>query len=235
MIDLSTLELIGRMVGAILFGSLIGYEREIKGQSAGLRTHMLVCIGSAIIALIQVEATYEAISIVQANPDYGQVISSDFTRLTAQVISGIGFLGAGTIIVTKKSVSGLTTAASIWATAGIGIAIGMGYYKIALAGTLTILIVLAVIKRALNIPGGKTIVIQYEKEEIHQTILDYFEKHHIKIFGTEYRIDFNPETKKKIHSHYYTMNIPAKVPIYQIIEDIGHFDSVIHVSSQKDA
>ncbi|MDN6625824.1 MAG: MgtC/SapB family protein [Pisciglobus halotolerans] len=235
MIDLSTLELIGRMVGAILFGSLIGYEREIKGQSAGLRTHMLVCIGSAIIALVQVEATYEAISIVQANPDYGQVISSDFTRLTAQVISGIGFLGAGTIIVTKKSVSGLTTAASIWATAGIGIAIGMGYYKIAFAGTLTILIVLAMIKRVLNVPGGKSLVVQYEKKETHQLILDYFEKYHIKIFGTEYRIDFDPDTERTMHTHYYTMNIPAKVPIYQIIEDIGHFDSVIHVSSQKDA
>lgn len=235
MIDLSTLELIGRMVGAILFGSLIGYEREIKGQSAGLRTHMLVCIGSAIIALVQVKATYEAISIVQANPDYGQVISSDFTRLTAQVISGIGFLGAGTIIVTEKSVSGLTTAASIWATAGIGIAIGMGYYKIAFAGTLTILIVLAMIKRILSVPGGKSLVVQYETEKTHQLILDYFEKYHIQIFGTEYRIDFDPETKRTKHTHYYTMNIPTDVPIYQIIEDIGRFDSVIHVSSQKNA
>src|SRR5690606_195680 len=122
MYELSNIEILIRIGMAIICGSAIGYEREAKGHNAGLRTHMLVAVGSASIAMVQVEASYDIIRMVIANPDLEGVLTTDLIRLTAQIVSGIGFLGAGTIIVTKRNVSGLTTAASIWAIAGIGIA-----------------------------------------------------------------------------------------------------------------
>lgn len=134
MFELAYSEIILRLILAVLFGSAIGYEREIKGHDAGLRTHILVCVGACIITLVQLQVTYSTIEMALSEPDLTQVLNTDMTRIPAQIISGIGFLGAGTIIVTKKSVTGLTTAASIWAIAGLGIAVGMGSYFLALIG-----------------------------------------------------------------------------------------------------
>lgn len=233
MIDLSVTELTFRMLMAVIFGGLIGYEREIKGQSAGFRTHMLVCLGSVIIALIQIQTTNQILSIAVANGDFTEVLAADYTRLIAQIVSGIGFLGAGAIIVTKKSVSGLATAASIWATAGIGIATGMGYYKISVVGTLTIFTVLAIIKNKLGIPGGESLSVHYLKEEVHHEILAYFKEHGIRSFSTEYRIDIDPDSLRAIYSQHYTLNIPSNISIFKIIHDIGEFDAITHVSSQE--
>lgn len=95
MIDLSITELTARMLMAVIFGGLIGYEREIKGQSAGFRTHMLVCLGAVIIALIQIQTTNQILNMAAKNGDYSNVLAADYTRLIAQIVSGIGFLGAG--------------------------------------------------------------------------------------------------------------------------------------------
>lgn len=233
MIDLGTTELAIRMLMAVIFGGLIGYEREIKGQSAGFRTHMLVCLGAVIIALIQIQATNQIIHVATQNKGFEQIISVDYTRLIAQIVSGIGFLGAGAIIVTKKSVSGLATAASIWATAGIGIATGMGYYKIAVIGTLTIFTVLAILKNKLGIPGGESLIVHYLEEAVHHKILAYFSDHGIRSFSTEYRIDINPDSLQTLYSQHYTLNIPSNLSIFKIIHDIGEFDAITHVSSQE--
>lgn len=107
-----------RLILAIIAGGIIGYERGKHGSAAGLRTHILVCIGSAMTAL----TGYYIYDILN--------ISSDVMRLSAQVVSGIGFLGAGMIIVKNGNVvTGLTTAAGMWATAAIGIALGFGFYS----------------------------------------------------------------------------------------------------------
>lgn len=233
MIDLGITELLVRMLMAVIFGGLIGYEREIKGQSAGFRTHMLVCVGAVIIALIQIQTTNQILGMAADNGDFGDVLSADYTRLIAQIVSGIGFLGAGAIIVTKKSVSGLATAASIWATAGIGIATGMGYYKIAVVGTLTIFTVLAIIKNKLGIPGGESLTVHYLKEDAHHKILTYFKENGIRSFSTEYRIDIDLDSQQTLYSQHYTLNIPSNISIFKIIHDIGEFDAIIHVSSQE--
>lgn len=233
MIDLSIAELTARMLMAVVFGGLIGYEREIKGQSAGFRTHMLVCVGSVIIALIQIQTTNQILGMAAESGNFVDVLSADYTRLIAQIVSGIGFLGAGAIIVTKKSVSGLATAASIWATAGIGIATGMGYYKIAVIGTFTIFTVLAIIKNKLGIPGGESLTVHYLKEDVHHEILAYFREHAIRSFSTEYRIDIDPDSQQTLYSQHYTLNIPSDISIFKIIHDIGEFDAIIHVSSQE--
>lgn len=233
MTELTITELVIRMGLATLFGSLIGYEREVKGESAGFRTHMLVCVGSAIIALIQVQTTNQVISMAQANPDLALNISPSFTRLIAQVVSGIGFLGAGAIIMTKKSVSGLATAASIWATAGIGIAVGMGYYPIAFTGIITIFLILASIKSLLGVPGGEKLMVRYMDKHTHHKIMDYFEKQGVGSFSTEYQIDIDLEVQRTVYIQRYTLNIPSTLSIFEIIETVGSFDSVIHVSSRK--
>lgn len=130
-------QIVLRLLLAICFGALIGLEREHAHRPAGLRTHILVCVGSCLVMLTS-EFTYHAYH--QFSPNM------DINRLGAQVISGIGFLGAGTIIRNGSSVKGLTTAASIWAVACIGIATGVGFYLGATICTIAIFIILSYIK-----------------------------------------------------------------------------------------
>lgn len=123
-------EIVIRLSLAMVIGGAIGFERQYKNRPAGMRTHILVCMGATIIALIQDEIAAAAIQDALAHPELAGVIRSDQARLIAQVVSGLGFLGAGTIIVTKQSVTGLTTAASLWSVAGLGIAIGMDIMRL---------------------------------------------------------------------------------------------------------
>ena len=128
----SDLLVIGRLLLAALLGGAIGYERELHGRAAGLRTHILVCIGSALIML-----TAEHLFDVYA----GRAVI-DPGHIAAQVVSGIGFLGAGTIMQSQGSVRGLTTAAGLWSAAGIGLAAGCGFYIGAFSATALVLIAL---------------------------------------------------------------------------------------------
>jgi putative Mg2+ transporter-C (MgtC) family protein len=131
------LNLIGRLVLACILGGAIGYEREHTNRPAGFRTHILVCVGSALI-MITSEFIFER---------YAFRTNMDPARLGAQIVSGIGFLGAGTIIREGFNVKGLTTAASLWAVSAVGIAAGIGFYEGALAATVLIIITLIALKR----------------------------------------------------------------------------------------
>lgn len=124
-----------RLCLAAFLGGAIGYERERHGRAAGLRTHILVCVGSALIML-----TAEHLVTV-----YQGRVSIDPGRFAAQVVSGIGFLGAGTILQFRASVRGLTTAAGLWAAAGIGLAAGSGFYLGGLVATALVLGTLALL------------------------------------------------------------------------------------------
>lgn len=125
-----------RMVMAVLFGGLIGYDRGKHGRSAGLRTHMLVALGSAMSSIVGIYMT-------QNSPSGG-----DPTRIAAGVVSGIGFLCAGIILVKSSSkVTGLTTAAGMWATASVGFAVGAGLYLISVAAVLVLFITLSCMTR----------------------------------------------------------------------------------------
>jgi len=119
---LTEVQMISRLVLALLLGAIIGFERELHEKAAGLRTHTLVCIGACLIT----------ISSIHVSLMYKGVMSTDPARIAAQIVSGIGFLGAGTIIRSRTSVIGLTTAASLWAVAGIGLAIGTGLYLVSI-------------------------------------------------------------------------------------------------------
>ncbi len=129
-------EIIIRLVAAAVLGSLIGFERERLDWVAGLRTHMLVCLGSALAAIISAFGFQDILG--------APAVALDPSRIAAQVISGIGFLGAGTILFLRHEiVRGLTTAAGLWAVAAIGLAIGTGLYLAAVVSTGIALIILA--------------------------------------------------------------------------------------------
>lgn len=120
-----------RLVIAVALGSVIGLERELKNQAAGLRTHIAVVLGAALIMII---SKYGFTDVI--------INTKDPARLAAQVVSGIGFLGAGMIIVNRNRVRGLTTAASLWTTAAIGLGVGAGCYVPSVAATLILAITL---------------------------------------------------------------------------------------------
>lgn len=124
-----------RLLCAMIVGTLIGMEREYTHRPAGLRTHILVALGACVVSVLG-EMLFIHYSALGATPDPA--------RLSAQVITGVGFLGAGTIMKEGATVKGLTTAASVWAVACLGIAAGFGYYALALAGMLFTLITLTI-------------------------------------------------------------------------------------------
>jgi putative Mg2+ transporter-C (MgtC) family protein len=127
------LEMVLRLLLAVGLGALIGFERQHAGKPAGLRTHLLVCIGSALFTIASI---------------YGFEGDADTARVAAGIVAGIGFLGAGTIIRSREGILvGLTTASGIWAVAAIGLAAGAGLYILASVTTVIVLIVLMIPKK----------------------------------------------------------------------------------------
>nr|WP_281722100.1 MgtC/SapB family protein [Nitrosomonas nitrosa] len=126
-----------RLVVAVVLGALVGYERERKGKPAGVRTHGMVCLGAALFTVVSI---------------YGFGPSGDPTRVAAMIVSGIGFLGAGAVLHQRESVHGLTTAASLWVTAAIGLAVGVGMIGMSFMTTILVFLLLRFGPR----PGEKT-------------------------------------------------------------------------------
>lgn len=139
--DIATLTIVTvRLLLAALLGGILGYERERKARSAGVRTHMLVAVGAALFVI---------------GPLQAGMPMEDMSRVLQGVVQGIGFLGAGAIIVrtARQQVEGLTTAANIWATAAIGVIVGLGLEMTAVLSTLIVLVILAVVPRVLPSPA----------------------------------------------------------------------------------
>jgi putative Mg2+ transporter-C (MgtC) family protein len=122
-----------RLTAGLLLGAIIGFERELHRQPAGFRTHSLVALGAALF------------TVVSAYGFSGELV--DPTRIAAQIVSGIGFIGAGTILQYRGHIRGLTTAASLWSVAAIGTAAGAGLYVVAVIGTVLILVILSILDR----------------------------------------------------------------------------------------
>ena len=151
-------EIFLRLAAALLAGGAIGFERERDSQPAGLRTHMILALGAALVMILSINIAIDF---------QGQ--DAEPTRLAAQVVSGIGFLGAGAILRFGFNVKGLTTASTLWTTAMIGLAIGYGYYLVALFAVVIMLIVLTLVerfeKKFVRINVIRTVVIEVRDRE----------------------------------------------------------------------
>ena len=136
--EVTYLAVVLRIFVAVVVGGILGLERGMKNRPAGLRTYMLVCVGACVIMLTN-QYIYQVFG------------SGDPVRMGAQVVSGIGFLGAGTIIVTRRNqIKGLTTAAGLWSAAGVGLALGVGFYEAAIVGTVAVFAVMTLLQRMDN-------------------------------------------------------------------------------------
>lgn len=175
------MDFIIRIGVAGLLGAIIGMEREIRSKEAGLKTHFLVAVGSALIMVVSKYAFSDIM-----NEEHTAL---DPSRIAAQVVSGVGFLGAGTIIIQKQAVKGLTTAAGLWATAGIGLAIGAGMYVVGIGATVLVLIGLEIVSRIFKVqllfPQNITVQMCMTKQETVQQILEMLQVKGIPILSYE--------------------------------------------------
>lgn len=130
------LDVLGRLLLALALGALVGFEREMRGKPAGLRTVILITVGAEL---------FTEASLIAASMTPHDLIRADPGRIAAQIVSGIGFIGAGTILVHRGAVVGLTTAASLWVAAGIGLLVGLQSYMIAVGGTILVMLTLTVL------------------------------------------------------------------------------------------
>lgn len=183
-----------RLFVAGAMGVLIGLEREYRAKEAGYRTHFLVALGSALMMIV---SQYGFMEVLKTD-----LIRLDPSRIAAQVVSGIGFIGAGTIILQKQIVRGLTTAAGIWATSGIGLAVGAGMYAVGISATLLVLL------------GLETLSYFFKSIGLRNMMIDFFTD--------------DKEAIKRVSKKFNTRNYV--VVSYEMTETYTNGKNVYHVS-----
>ena len=213
-----------RIVVAIAIGTIIGVEREYKNRPAGMRTHVLVCLGACTVALL--ESSF--ITDVTNGTAVSSAIGYSFGRLSAQVISGIGFLGAGTIFTAQRKIVGLTTAASLWCVACLGLAVGYGYYFIAAVGCLCVIAVLMVMQRIVHVNTVKKVEVTFiHRIESMQFINDFFKEKEIKTID----LDFHVEAKDgvNIYTNIYTLQMPNSITYTEVVNQLSEYPNMMSV------
>ncbi|SHH67643.1 MgtC/SapB family protein [Clostridium grantii] len=235
-------EIIIRLLLAIFIGGLVGYEREYKHRPAGFRTHILVCVGATVVSMIQIYDLQRVMTLLEQNPSLVGSLKTDIGRLGAQVITGVGFLGAGTIIRDKGAVKGLTTAASLWVVACIGLAVGMGYYFLSIVSTLTVFIALVSLKKIEIRLIDKSKLVKFEIEYYDKNFIRdaeiIFDENGIKIKNIEFDIEENEEVEKIEKSSkkekvlqndkivFYTILIPRHIQTSYILSEVSKIKGV---------
>ena len=210
-----------RMALAVLFAGILGLEREQKRHPAGFRTYILVCVGATTAMLLgQYEACMMAGMWKQATELVG--VRLDASRLGAQVINGIGFLGAGTIIVTETNESqGMTTAAGLWATACMGLTIGAGFYECTFVGFILIIVCFKLLEpiKKLVVDKGRNIGVYCELEHIYDigTLVSKIKEKGIDIRGVE----LDKDNEKKKSSAVVYMRLPKGMNHTQIVTGLS--------------
>ena len=222
--ELGPLELIIRVFAAVLIGAVVGSEREHKNRPAGLRTHVLVCLGACTIALI------ECLFTASLNDGTDRHVTYNFGRLCAQVISGIGFLGAGTIFTAQKKIVGLTTAASLWNIACLGLAAGYGYYWVALFGCVLVLLTLMVLQRVIRVNVIKRVEVQFvNRAETIAFINDVFQKNNVKVLDLDFHVKNADEPgsgEVDVYTNIYSLKLPANMSYGDLINTLSAFRSI---------
>ncbi|WP_176489488.1 MULTISPECIES: MgtC/SapB family protein [Brevibacillus] len=217
-------ELLLRLFVGGLCGALIGFERKSRQKAAGLRTHFLVAVGSSLIMIVSKYAFFDVL---------GDSVKLDPSRIAANVVSGIGFLGAGTILVQKQSIRGLTTAAGLWATAGIGLAIGSGMYGIGFCATILVLIGLEILDRSLQLLFPKTmrLVVHLQGQNHVRDVIDKLANNGVKI--TSYQVEMPDEEENSKTMLDLQIQAQLSTEINHMLLEIQDMNGVTFVRMDK--
>lgn len=220
------LDVILKLVVATVCGGIIGIERGKKNRAAGFRTYILVCVGSALTMilgtyLLEMEAVWRL--------TVPELTKGDASRFGAQVISGIGFLGAGTIIVTgRQQVKGMTTAAGLWASACMGLAIGAGFYLGALIGCGLIIVTIVFFTRIesfiLSHSKNINLFVEFEDIEDLSSIIERIRLKDVRIFDVE--ITKGKYTESKYPNAIFSLRLPKKLTHSALVTEIASVDAV---------
>jgi putative Mg2+ transporter-C (MgtC) family protein len=208
-------ELLGRLLLAAVLGGAIGAERELNDQAAGLRTHMLLTIGACLFTLVSAYG-------------FGGGVGTDPSRLAAQIVTGIGFLGGGAIVRQGLTVKGLTTAASIWATASVGVAIGAGSYVLGIGGTLLVVGTLFGLRRLSNLLQRWGVS---REEYVLSTTTEFDAQRVVDAIRSE-RVDLRALERREGDEEDQIVLVVKLRPLYrpeQLIDVLGRLDGVRYV------
>lgn len=215
-----------RLIVAAVCGGVIGLERGKKNRAAGFRTYILVCVGAALTMVLStymfhMEAIWRLIST--------SFPSTDISRFGAQVINGIGFLGAGTIIVTgRQQVKGMTTAAGLWASACMGLAIGAGFYLGALTSCVLIIITIVFFTKIesfiLSHSRNINLYIEFEDTDDLSRIIERIRSNEVRIFDVEITKAKYSETKYP--NAIFSLRLPKKLSHSALMTEIASVDAV---------
>jgi putative Mg2+ transporter-C (MgtC) family protein len=214
---------LGRLGLAAVLGGAIGFERELRDREAGFRTHMLVCIGSALFTIVSAYGFREFLT------GGGQVIRADPTRIAAQIVTGIGFLGAGAIIRQGLTIRGLTTAATLWVSAAIGIAAGAGYWSGAVITTgLTIVALWPLRILAIHVfervrPEERDLIVELRPDASVGQLLEALESERARI--EEIRVD--DESGRRV------VTLTLDTPSERLVPDLADLHFVVGVWWRK--
>ena len=218
--DIAALDVALRLLVAAGLSGAIGVERELRERAAGLRTHMLVGVGAALFTLVSAYAWGDFVF------DRARVTAFDPTRIAAQIVSGIGFLGAGAILRQGLSVRGMTTAAGLWVAAAIGMAAGAGFYVAAVIATAVVLVGLGPfrwIERALNRFGGETGVLELELAAARPVspVLELVKARRVRIANLEF------EAEEDHHRLRLQVDLPMGTSERSLVEELAARDDVV--------
>ena len=216
-----------RLLLAVVFGGIVGYTREKDNKPAGFRTHILVCFGAAIISMVQDQLRLNILELASINLKLSGVIKTDLGRLGAQVVSGIGFLGAGSIMKEKgETVGGMTTAAGIWATGCAGLGIGWGFYNLAIPAIVFMLVIIVIFKKFEPKIVKRTKLLKFEVKFLE-------DKNYAKGLLATYEV-FNQklikitqiEKNQAENTAIFTVNMDEKIDISDIIVSLSAIKAV---------
>ncbi len=211
-----------RLLAASLAGGIIGLERSYHGRPAGMRTHTLVCVSSSLLMLLTVYQ-WQLLAGMPIN-----TIRVDPTRMAQGIMTGIGFLGAGVIMKEKLTIRGLTTAASVWITAAIGIIIGMGFYTSAVSATVITILVLSMLgwlERRLKSRRYASLMVRYKREiglpreELYQIIKD----NKLKYYSPSYHL----EDDGRIFQYTMTINTQDPDNFHALAEALSNKEQIV--------
>ena len=219
--EITYVSILVRIVLSVIIGGLMGMERELKSRPAGLRTYMVVCLGACLIML--------------TNQYVCQVFGTgDPVRMGAQVVSGIGFLGAGTIMVTRRNqVKGLTTAAGLWTAAGVGLAIGVGFYEAAIVSALAVSLVMTTIQFVDNNVQRKSKTLEIYVELKGECTLGQFLRNlrEQDIIVVDIQQEKNAEIyeKQEIRGYFAFLKLKKRQNHINVLEHIGQLEGIHYI------